>query len=63
MKDSKKAVGEASQIMELAVAAHKHALDFNGLLDPTTREHARQQAITLLKAIEEHVHTALATLE
>lgn len=63
MKDSKKAIEETRTIKGLAADAHHLTMNYDGMLEPRTKEHAKQQAITYLKAIEEHVRAALAALE
>lgn len=63
MKDPKKAVEETRKIAELAATAHVYALDFSGLLEPTTQEHARIKAVGCLEELRDHLLAALATLE
>lgn len=63
MKDPKKAIEETRAIKGLAADAHHLTMNYDGMLDPSAKEHAKQQAITFLKAIEEHVRTALVALE
>lgn len=62
MEDQMKAVEETRAIKGLASDAHHHAMNYHGMLDPITKAHAREQAISMLTQIEQHVRTALAAL-